>query len=106
MAGAFFESFVVSEILKSYGNAGVLDAPLFFYRDKEMNEIDLLIENGGVLHPIEIKKNADPQKTDVAAFNMLDKIPNVKRGPGGIVCLYDKLAALNGDDKVIPVGFL
>jgi predicted AAA+ superfamily ATPase len=106
MAGAFFESFVVSEILKSYGNAGVLNAPLFFYRDKEMNEIDLLIENGGVLHPIEIKKNADPKKTDIAAFDTLDKIPNIKRGPGGIVCLYDRLAALNGNDMVIPLGFL
>jgi len=106
MAGAFFESFVISEIIKSFGNTGVLDAPLFFYRDKEMNEIDLLIENGGVLHPIEIKKHADPKKSDIGAFDALDKIPSVKRGTGGVVCLYDRLAALKGGDMIIPVGFL
>ncbi|GBU20251.1 hypothetical protein R80B4_00127 [Fibrobacteres bacterium R8-0-B4] len=106
MSGAFFESFVISEIIKSFSNAGILDAPLFFYRDKEMNEIDLLIENNGVLHPIEIKKNADPKRSDIDAFDMLDKITTVKRGPGGIVCLYDRLAALKGRDMVIPAGFL
>jgi uncharacterized protein len=106
MAGAFFESFVISEIIKSFSNAGVPDAPLFFYRDKEMNEIDLLIENDGVLHPIEIKKHADPKKSDIGAFDTLDKIPNVKRGAGGVICLYDKLASLKGDDMIIPAGFL
>ncbi|MDR2693171.1 MAG: ATP-binding protein [Chitinispirillales bacterium] len=106
MAGAFFESFVISEVIKSFSNAGILDAPLFFYRDKEMNEIDLLIENDGVLHPLEIKKNADPKKSDIDAFDTLDKITAVRRGPGGVVCLYDRLAALKGGDMVIPVGFL
>lgn len=106
MAGAFFESFVISEVIKSYYNRGILDAPIYFYRDKEMNEIDLLIEENGTLHPIEIKKHADPKKADVAAFDLLDKIPNIKRGPGGVVCLYDALVTLKGDDKVIPVTHL
>ncbi len=43
MSGAFFESFVVAEILKSYANSDVLDPPLYFYHDKEQNEIDLLL---------------------------------------------------------------
>ena len=106
MAGAFFESFVVSEIVKSYYNRGILDLPLYFYRDKDMNEIDLLIEENGILYPIEMKKHADPQKKDVVAFDLLDKIPNVKRGPGGVICLYDKLITLRGEDKIIPVNFL
>jgi predicted AAA+ superfamily ATPase len=106
MAGAFFESFVISEIIKSFSNAGILEPPLFFYRDKEMKEIDLLIENGGVLHPIEIKKHADPKKSDIDAFGILDKIPNVKRGSGGVICMYDRLTTLKGSDMVIPVGFL
>ena len=106
MAGAFFESFVVSEIVKSYYNRGVLELPLYFYRDKDMNEIDLLIEENGILYPIEIKKHADPQKKDIDAFDLLDKIPGVKRGPGGVVCLYDKLITLRGEDRVIPVNFL
>jgi len=60
MAGAFFESLVISEILKSYANDGVLDPPLYFFRDKEQNEIDLLIQRDQTLYPIEIKKLPTP----------------------------------------------
>ncbi|MDR0952358.1 MAG: ATP-binding protein [Oscillospiraceae bacterium] len=106
MAGAFFESFVVAEIIKSYYNRGVLDLPLYFYRDRDMNEIDLIIEDNGTLYPLEIKKHADPQKSDLAAFRLLDKIPNRKRGSGGVICLYDRLITLQGEDRVIPVSYL
>lgn len=106
MAGAFFESFVISEIIKSYYNKGILEPPLYFYRDKDMNEIDLLIEENGVLHPIEMKKHADPVKRDTDAFALLDKIPGIQRGSGGVVCLYDKLVTLRAADKVIPVNYL
>ena len=106
MAGAFFESFVVAEIIKSYYNKGILEPPLYFYRDKDMNEIDLLIEDGGVLYPLEMKKHADPQKRDTDAFSVLDKIPGVQRGPGGVVCLYDNLVTLRGNDRAIPVCYL
>ncbi len=106
MAGAFFETFVISEIIKSYYNKGILELPLYFYRDKNMNEIDLLIEDNGILYPLEMKKHADPQKKDIAAFNQLDKIPSVKRGPGGVICLYDNLITLKDNDRVIPVKYL
>ena len=106
MAGAFFETFVISEIIKSYYNKGILELPLYFYRDKNMNEIDLLIEDNGILYPLEMKKHADPQKKDIAAFNQLDKIPAVKRGPGGVICLYDNLITLKDNDRVIPVKYI
>ena len=106
MAGAFFETFVISEVIKSYYSKGVLELPLYFYRDKDMREIDLLIEDSGTLYPIEMKKHADPSKKDIDAFSILDKIPGVKRGSGGVVCLYDKLITLQGDDKVIPINYL
>ena len=106
MAGAFFETFVISEIIKSYYNKGILGLPLYFYRDRDMREIDLLIEDGGVLYPLEMKKHADPSKKDIDAFGVLDKIPNVKRGPGGVICLYDKLITLQGDDRIIPIHYL
>ena len=106
MAGAFFETFVLSEIVKSYYNRGVSDPPLYFYRDKDMCEIDLLIEDGGTLYPIEIRKHADPQKRDVAAFGKLENIPEMKRGAGAVVCLYDRVLSLTETDKVIPVGYL
>ena len=106
MAGAFFETFVISEIIKSYYNKGVLELPIYFYRDKDMREIDLLIEDGGTLYPLEMKKHADPSKRDIDAFDVLDKLPGVKRGPGGVICLYDKLVTLQGDDKIIPINYL
>ena len=106
MAGAFFETFVISEIIKSYANKGILDLPLYFYRDRDGNEIDLLIEDGGTWYPIEIKKHADPQKSDVANFSILDKIPAVKRGQGGVVCLYDNLVTIAGNDRSIPITML
>jgi len=106
MTAAFFESFVIAEIIKSYCNKGVLEPTLYFYRDKDMNEIDLLIENKGILYPLEMKKHADPQKKDIAAFDLLDKIPAVKRGPGGVICLYDNLVTLKDSDKVIPIKYI
>ena len=106
MAGAFFESFVISEIIKSYYNKGILELPIYFYRDRDMNEIDLLIEENGTLYPIEIKKHADPQRKDVDAFSLLDKLPGIKRGPGGVVCLYDRLITLRKEDMVIPINYL
>lgn len=106
MAGAFFETFVVSEVIKSYYNKGVLELPIYFYRDKDMNEIDLIIEDSGTLYPIEMKKHADPTKKDIDAFSILDKIPNIKRGSGGVVCLYDNLLTLQGNDKIIPINYL
>lgn len=106
MAGAFFETFIISEIIKSYANKGILDLPLYFYRDKDGNEIDLLIEDAGTLYPIEIKKHADPVKSDVAKFDVLNKIANVNRGQGGVVCMYDNLVTLLGSDKAIPLAFL
>jgi predicted AAA+ superfamily ATPase len=106
MAGAFFENFVISEILKSYYNKGILEPPLYFYRDKNMNEVDLLIEDGGIIHPLEMKKHADPKKDDIAVFSVLDRIPSVKRGPGGVICMYDNLVTIKNNDRVIPVKYL
>ena len=106
MAGAFFESFVISEIIKGYYNKGIVDPPLYFYRDKDMNEIDLVIEENGTLYPLEIKKHADPQKKDLDAFDLLGKIPGVNRGSGGVICLYDRLVTLKANDRAIPINYL
>jgi predicted AAA+ superfamily ATPase len=106
MAGAFFETFVISEVIKSYGNSGILDLPFYFYRDRDGNEIDLLIETDGVMYPVEIKKHADPSKADAAKFHILDKIPTVERGSGGVICLYDNLVTLSGNDRAIPINML
>lgn len=104
MGGAIFETFVVSEIVKSYFNQGIIDPPLYYYRDKEMREIDLLIEQGEFLYPLEIKKYADPTVQDIRNFAVLDKVSNKRRQPGGVICCYDRIAYLQGEDRVIPVA--
>ena len=106
MAGAFFETFIVAEIIKSYYNAGILEPPLYYYRDKEHNEIDLLIADGNTFYPIEIKKHSDPSKHDTASFRLLEKIPGINRGPGAVVCLYDRLIPLDAENMIIPVNYL
>jgi len=65
-----------------------------------------LIEDSGFLYPIEIKKNADPVKSDISAFSLLDKIPGIRRGKGGVICLYENLITLQENDKIIPVTLL
>jgi len=106
MAGAFFETFIISEIIKSYYNAGVSEPPLYYYRDKDNKEIDLIIEGNGLLHPVEIKKTANPVKEDIKSFRVLDKLPGVKRGSGGIICNYGELLNLDAENVIIPVNYI
>ncbi|MDR0646217.1 MAG: ATP-binding protein [Elusimicrobiota bacterium] len=84
MSGAFFETFAIVEIIKSYKHNG-LNPSLYFYRDSNKVEIDLLIYQNGLLYPIEIKKTANPQKEHIKAFETLSKIADV--GYGSLICL-------------------
>lgn len=104
MAGNFFENFVIVEIIKSYYNSGELRPPIYFYRDKEKKEIDLIIEQNGNLYPIEIKKSANPNKDMISNFKVLEKVGKV--GTGGIICMYDKMMALDEKNKVIPYRYI
>ena len=102
MSGAILETWVVSEIIKSYRHAG-RRAPLFFYRDRDKKEIDLLIDRDGTLYPLEIKKTAAPQKDDVRHFKVLERLGKTI-GQGGIICLYDKHVPVTEDVWAIPVS--
>ena len=104
MNGAFMENFVVSEIWKSYAN-NLREPPVWYYRDKERHEIDLLIEENGQLHPVEIKKAASPSRDMTASFSILDRLA-LPRGNGAIVCLADKPVPLDRENTVIPLGLL
>jgi predicted AAA+ superfamily ATPase len=106
MGGAFFETFSISEIVKSYINKGI-EPPIYYYRDKEQREIDLLIWKNGHLYPLEIKMTANPEKKHIAAFKVLDDLPApYERGSGGLVCCYDELVSLGTNDKVIPFWYI
>ena len=77
---------------------------MYFYRDKEKKEIDLIIEQNGKLHPIEIKKSANPTKDMISNFKVLEKVGEL--GDGGIICMYDKLINLDEKNRVIPYTYL
>lgn len=105
MNGNFFESFVVGEILKSYTNSGK-EADLYFLRDSNQREIDLLIHENNTLYPIEAKIHSEPVPKDIKNFTMLDEIKNVNAGEGGIVCPAKELLPLKGRHKIIPLWAL
>lgn len=104
MSGAMLETWVVSEIIKSYLHHGRIPR-IYFYRDKDKREIDVLIEENGVLHPIEIKKTASTQNMNFKGFSMLDKL-NVPIGHGGVLCFTKSLLPLSESVDAIPVGYL
>ena len=106
MSGSLFETFIVSEILKSYLNAGKDCSNIYFYRDHNQNEIDLVIEENAVLYPIEIKKTAHPQLEMAKAFSQLKTIPNYTVGHGAILCQIDKKIELSEDVTALPVEFI
>ena len=101
MSGAILENFVVSEIVKSYQNAG-LEPFIYYYRDKDNKEIDIVLERNGTLYPLEVKKTMMPDKRWTNVFGVLDKT-SLKRGTGGILCLSDKFTAFDRDNLIIPV---
>ncbi len=106
MWGHIFESFVFTEILKSYYNDGIVKPPLYYYRDADKNEIDLLIENGDTLHPIEIKSGSDPTKSMIKAFHCLNSNPSKKVGTGAVICLAKERLPLTDDVWTLPVRMI
>ena len=112
VAGNIFETFIVSEILKSYSNEGMdYKFSVFYYRGKDKrasgeNEIDLIIEENGLLYPIEIKMTGNPKASMASANPILDKIPDKKRGMGGILCLIDKKTYLRENLLALPIEYI
>ena len=112
VAGNMFETFVVSEILKSYSNEGRdYRFSIFYYRGKDKRasgekEIDLVIEEDGILYPVEIKMTGNPKAVMGAANQVLDKIPDKKRGTGVILCLIDKKTYLRENLAALPIDYI
>lgn len=102
--GTVLENYVVSEIIKSYHNAA-RDCLLWYYRDKEHNEIDMVMEHDGQLHPLEVKRSVNPGSELIGAFTILDK-GSVPRGKGAILCMRPELSAINGDHYIVPIWMI
>lgn len=112
VAGSMFETFVVSEILKSYSNEGRdYQFQIYYYRGKDKkntveNEIDLIIEENGVLYPVEIKMTGNPKASMGSANTVLDKVPGKKRGMGVILCMIGRKTYLRENLVALPIDYI
>ena len=104
ISGALLENYVVSEIRKTYFN-DAKDCLFWYYRDKSSNEIDMVIESDGLLHPLEIKRSVNPGSELISAFEVLDK-GSVPRGKGAILCMRPELSAINADNFIVPIWMI
>ncbi|MDR3271477.1 MAG: ATP-binding protein [Peptococcaceae bacterium] len=113
MSGAFFESWVFAEIYKSYLHVGK-EPPLYYYRDKDKREIDILLYSDGILCPIEVKKSASPGKGALRNFDAIRPVAEPERfgeltqykveiGPGAVVCMVNDLLPIDAKNWYVPV---
>ncbi|MFA6937686.1 MAG: ATP-binding protein [Treponema sp.] len=105
MAGNFFETFAISEMLKSYTNAGI-DPPFYFYRDSDGVEVDLLIENNGTLYPVEIKATSTPKKESAKNFHILNSIKDKKIASGTVICNSSDIGIAAKGVMTVPVRYV
>lgn len=104
MNGAILVNYVVAEIRKTYLNCGK-DPYMYYYRDKDAREIDIILEHDGVLNPIEIKKSANPGSELIKVFKLLDK-SSAKRSKGAVVCMKPELSAIDRENYIVPVWII
>ncbi|MCM1494542.1 MAG: ATP-binding protein [Bacteroides sp.] len=104
MNGAVLENYVVAEIRKTYLNCGK-EPYLYYYRDKDAKEIDLVIEHDGVLNPIEIKKTSNPGTELIKVFDLLDK-SSTPRSKGAVLCMKPDLSAIDRDNYIVPIWMI
>ena len=104
MNGAILENYVVSEIAKTYLNCG--EEPfMYYYRDKDSKEIDIVLEHDGVLNPIEIKKTSNPGTELTKVFSLLDRA-SVPRDKGAIICMKPRFGAIDKDNYIVPIWMI
>lgn len=104
MNGAILENYVVAEIMKTYLNSGK-EPYLYYYRNKDAKEIDIVLEHDGVLNPIEIRKTSNPGTELIKVFDLLDK-SSTPRSKGAVICMKPELGAINRDNYIVPIWMI
>ncbi len=105
-SGHYLETFVISELIKNKrNNLSNLNYNIYFYRDRDGKEIDLIIELNNVIYPFEIKKTAKPEKSMISNFNVLENT-NLKIGNGGLLCFYPNIIPLDEKNKSYPISVI
>ena len=102
--GAILENYVVAEIRKTYMSCGK-ECLMWYYRDKDSSEIDLVIESDGELHPLEVKRSVNPGTELIRVFAILDK-GSVPRGVGAILCMRPELSAIDARHLIVPIWMI
>lgn len=103
-SGHYFENHVVIELLKNFAYARS-KINLTYYRDSNTKEIDLLVEENGVIHPLEIKKSANPDRREIKKYELFDKA-KLERGSGGIICMCEEVVPIDSKNCFIPCNLL
>ena len=104
MNRAILENYVVSEIMKSYLNCGK-EPYMYYFRNKDAKEIDIVLEHDGVLNPIEIKKSSNPSSELTKVFELLNK-SSTPTSKGAVICMKPKLSAIDQDNFIVPVWII
>lgn len=104
MNGAVLENYVVSEIRKTYMNCGK-EPFMYYYRDKDAKEIDIVLEHDGVLNPIEIKKSSNPGAELTKVFHLLDQ-SSTPRSTGAVLCMKPELSAIDKENYIVPIWMI
>ncbi|MBR4799239.1 MAG: ATP-binding protein [Clostridia bacterium] len=103
-SGHYYENYVIAELLRHYAY-GKNKVNLNFFRDNKMKEIDLIIEENGVLHPVEIKKSSVPDKSAAKSFSVL-KSTSRSVGAGAVICMSDVVLPLDGNNLIVPSNLI
>ena len=103
-SGHYYENYVIAELVRHYAY-GKNKVNLNFYRDTKMKEIDLIIEENGVLHPVEIKKTASPDKSTIKTFSVLSDAGR-EIGNGAVICMTDRVLPFDEDNLMMPSGII
>lgn len=105
-SGAIFETYIVSEIIKSYTNNGVDPRKhLYFYRDSNQKEIDLLIIDNNIVYPVEIKKSSNPGKEAIKNFDVANRF-EMEVGNGIVLCLCKDIIAIDDNNYYVPIEYI
>ena len=103
-SGHYFENYVVAELLKNYSYSQS-KVNLTYYRDSNAKEIDVLIEENGKIHPLEIKKSANPNRREIKKYEVLEKT-GMQTGAGGIICMCEEVIPINSRNSFIPCNLI
>lgn len=103
-SGHYYENYVVMELVKNYAYAKS-KVNITYFRDSNAKEIDVFIEENNVIHPLEIKKSASPDRREVKKYSVIDKA-SLNRGNGGIICMCEEPIPIDKDNCFIPSNLI